>query len=280
MRIHPQLGLQHKVQLEVESTDKNGNFVGYLFVSPDGNISRAINMREALVEAELVSLHFTAEHSGHYNALLAAGNRAKNAKKNIWTNNTEEQQQEETCEDTILQTHYPSTIDFAIPRFLGPDKENVDAVLDAPMFSASCVEIETLNDTKKSRPGTSFVYALKNLKTAGVDSEGFCILKAQGYFRGLMWSANNLVHLPGFGDFQISHMELVVDPLKASMNDAEKEIRRVPNGTFRYKSAWILEDSVARNTTASQMIFDGGLTIYKSTCQDQKGRNMRIDAQS
>ncbi|KAF1763864.1 hypothetical protein GCK72_003810 [Caenorhabditis remanei] len=89
------LVLQHEVQLEVESTDKNGNFVGYLFVSPDGNTSRAINLSEALVEAGLASLHFTAERSGHYNALLAAENRAKKAKKNIWANYTEEQQQEE-----------------------------------------------------------------------------------------------------------------------------------------------------------------------------------------
>lgn len=89
------LVLQHEVQLEVESTDKNGNFVGYLFVSPDGNTSRGINLSEALVEAGLASLHFTAERSGHYNALLAAENRAKKAKKNIWANFTEEQHQEE-----------------------------------------------------------------------------------------------------------------------------------------------------------------------------------------
>ncbi|EGT54560.1 hypothetical protein CAEBREN_06656 [Caenorhabditis brenneri] len=89
------LVLQHEVQLEVESTDKNGNFVGYLFVSPDGNASRATNLSEALVENGLATLHFTAERSGHYNALLAAENRAKKAKKNIWANYTEEQQQEE-----------------------------------------------------------------------------------------------------------------------------------------------------------------------------------------
>ncbi|PIC44887.1 hypothetical protein B9Z55_005098 [Caenorhabditis nigoni] len=89
------LVLQHEVQLEVESTDKNGNFVGYLFVSPDGNTSRGINLSEALVEAGLATLHFTAERSGHYNALLAAENRAKKAKKNIWANYTEEQHQEE-----------------------------------------------------------------------------------------------------------------------------------------------------------------------------------------
>lgn len=89
------LVLQHEVQLEVESTDKNGNFVGYLFVSPDGNTSRGINLSEALVEAGLAPLHFTAERSGHYNALLAAENRAKKAKKGIWANYKEEEQQEE-----------------------------------------------------------------------------------------------------------------------------------------------------------------------------------------
>uniref|UniRef100_A0A1I7T3P5 Staphylococcal nuclease domain-containing protein 1 n=1 Tax=Caenorhabditis tropicalis TaxID=1561998 RepID=A0A1I7T3P5_9PELO len=89
------LVLQHEVQLEVESTDKNGNFVGYLFVSPDGNTSRGINLSEALLENGLATLHFTAERSAHYNALLAAENKAKKAKKNIWANYTEEQHQEE-----------------------------------------------------------------------------------------------------------------------------------------------------------------------------------------
>ncbi|CAB3411232.1 unnamed protein product [Caenorhabditis bovis] len=87
------LVLQREVQIEVETTDKSGNFVGYLFVSQDGH--KAANLSELLLEQGFATLHFTAERSGHYNALLSAENRAKKAKKNIWANYTETELQDE-----------------------------------------------------------------------------------------------------------------------------------------------------------------------------------------
>ena len=223
-----------------------------------------------------------------------------------------------TCDETIVQTHSPSTIDFSIPRFksrlsfLTPDKENVNEVLDAirasdilcflwplsaelsewdeqlltvvkaaglptivsvvpglggisnvkkkedvrkgieftiskwSMTSAGIMPadsindnlqlLRTLNETKKkpltlqSRHSYMLVENLEATGDSTGDSEDseeqFCTLKAQGYLRGPEWSANNLVHLPGFGDFQISHIESAVDPhpLKPSAKSLEPQI--------------------------------------------------------
>lgn len=82
--------LQHEVEIEIEGLDKMGNFIGYLFVVPEGG-GKAQNLSELLLDQGLASLHFTAERSGHYNQLVAAEQRAKAARKNIWQNFKEEE---------------------------------------------------------------------------------------------------------------------------------------------------------------------------------------------
>uniref|UniRef100_A0A183FE22 Staphylococcal nuclease domain-containing protein 1 n=1 Tax=Heligmosomoides polygyrus TaxID=6339 RepID=A0A183FE22_HELPZ len=83
------LVLQHEVEIEVEGLDKMGNFIGYLFLVPEGG-GKPQNLSELLLDQGLATLHFTAERSGHYNQLVAAEQRAKDAKRNLWQNYTEE----------------------------------------------------------------------------------------------------------------------------------------------------------------------------------------------
>lgn len=73
------LVLQHEVEIEVEGLDKMGNFIGYLFLVPEGG-GKPQNLSELLLDQGLATLHFTAERSGHYNQLVAAEQRAKDAK--------------------------------------------------------------------------------------------------------------------------------------------------------------------------------------------------------
>ena len=89
--------LQREVEIEVEGLDKMGNFIGYLFVPQEGG-GRAQNLSELLLEQGLATLHFTAEKSSHYSSLHSAEQRARNAKRNIWTNYKEEPQVEEAIE--------------------------------------------------------------------------------------------------------------------------------------------------------------------------------------
>ena len=60
----------------MESTDKGGNFIGWLYVDNQ-------NLSIALVEAGLSKVHFTAERSSHYHKLLAAEEKAKAAKLKV-----------------------------------------------------------------------------------------------------------------------------------------------------------------------------------------------------
>ena len=65
-----------QVQVEVESMDKGGNFIGYMHA--DG-----INLSVSLVEEGLAKVHFTAERGNYYKPLTAAEEKAKSARKNV-----------------------------------------------------------------------------------------------------------------------------------------------------------------------------------------------------
>ncbi|CAB3411233.1 unnamed protein product [Caenorhabditis bovis] len=114
--------------------------------------------------------------------------------------------------------------------------------------------------------------------------DGKCTLVASGYLRGPEWNANNLVYLPGLGDYQIDRIETARDPhplrnsekihevkviAKANENrqsaeteiapndmdgeqtwptqeeidEADREMRKVPKGTSSYQAAWILDEN-------------------------------------
>jgi len=75
--------MQREVEIEVESMDKAGNFIGYMWV--DGT-----NLSVHLVQEGFASMHFTAEKAAYCNMIKNAEDSAKGAKKRIWTNYTEE----------------------------------------------------------------------------------------------------------------------------------------------------------------------------------------------
>ena len=68
--------MQREVEIQVESMDKAGNFIGWLWI--EGH-----NLSVALVEAGLATVHFTAERSEHYKALKAAEDNAKAARLRV-----------------------------------------------------------------------------------------------------------------------------------------------------------------------------------------------------
>ncbi|NWU98989.1 SND1 protein, partial [Upupa epops] len=67
-----------QVEVEVESMDKAGNFIGWLHIE-------GVNLSVALVEQALSKVHFTAERSPYYKALLAAEEAAKKKKEKVWS---------------------------------------------------------------------------------------------------------------------------------------------------------------------------------------------------
>jgi len=69
--------MQREVEIEVESMDKAGNFIGYLW--ENGN-----NLNVHLVQEGFASMHFTADKAQYGNMIKSAEDSAKAAKKRIW----------------------------------------------------------------------------------------------------------------------------------------------------------------------------------------------------
>lgn len=65
-----------QVEVEVESMDKAGNFIGWLHI--DG-----VNLSVALVENALSKVHFTAERSSYYKTLVSAEEGCRQRKEKV-----------------------------------------------------------------------------------------------------------------------------------------------------------------------------------------------------
>ncbi|XP_074171744.1 staphylococcal nuclease domain-containing protein 1 [Rhinolophus sinicus] len=85
-----ELVLQREVEVEVESMDKAGNFIGWLHM--DGS-----NLSVLLVEHALSKVHFTAERSSYYKSLLSAEEAAKQRKEKVWAHYEEQPVEEVTA---------------------------------------------------------------------------------------------------------------------------------------------------------------------------------------
>ncbi|XP_060102051.1 staphylococcal nuclease domain-containing protein 1 [Heteronotia binoei] len=85
-----ELVLQREVEVEVESMDKAGNFIGWLHIE-------GVNLSVALVEQALSKVHFTAERSNYFKPLLAAEEAAKQKKEKVWL-----QYEEAPVEDVVM----------------------------------------------------------------------------------------------------------------------------------------------------------------------------------
>nr|CAG4649952.1 EOG090X01F7 [Sida crystallina] len=98
--------LQREVEIEVESMDKGGNFIGWLWVDNQ-------NYSVMLVEGGLASVHFTAERSVHHRSLQVAEENAKARRTKIWANYTGEKEVKPTHEEettTERKTSYQGIV--------------------------------------------------------------------------------------------------------------------------------------------------------------------------
>ncbi|KAK2712557.1 staphylococcal nuclease domain-containing protein 1-like [Artemia franciscana] len=84
---------QREVSIEVESIDKGGNFIGWLWVESK-------NLSVELVEEGLAKIHFSAEKSPYLNKLQIAEENARRRRAKIWSNYVEEKVEPEEPEET------------------------------------------------------------------------------------------------------------------------------------------------------------------------------------
>ncbi|XP_072045647.1 staphylococcal nuclease domain-containing protein 1-like [Amphiura filiformis] len=97
-----ELCLQREVEVEVDTIDKAGNFIGWLFVEGQ-------NLSVSLVEHGLSKMHFSAERSNYLRFLAPAEEQAKNTKLKIWEN-FEEPKTVQIVEETERKTNYKQII--------------------------------------------------------------------------------------------------------------------------------------------------------------------------
>ncbi|ROT73426.1 nuclease domain-containing protein 1 [Penaeus vannamei] len=91
LNLSKSLIMQREVEIEVDSMDKGGNYIGWLHVDKK-------NLSVHLVEEGLSSVHVTAESSKFYHVLSSAQTAAKQKKLNIWANYVEEEKEEKVEE--------------------------------------------------------------------------------------------------------------------------------------------------------------------------------------
>ncbi|XP_030753895.1 staphylococcal nuclease domain-containing protein 1 [Sitophilus oryzae] len=84
--------LQREVSIQVDTHDKAGNFIGWLWVDN-------LNMSVELVRAGLASVHFSGEKSSYASQLKQAEDGAKSQKLKIWKNYVEEEPKEKVEEE-------------------------------------------------------------------------------------------------------------------------------------------------------------------------------------
>lgn len=68
------------MEVEVESMDKAGNFIGWLHIE-------GVNLSVALVENALSKVHFTAERSAYYKTLVSAEDTCREKKEKVGSQN-------------------------------------------------------------------------------------------------------------------------------------------------------------------------------------------------
>ncbi|KAL8694108.1 MAG: hypothetical protein Q9218_001161, partial [Villophora microphyllina] len=70
--------MQRDVEIDVENTDKQGGFIGVLYINRE-------NFAKLLLEEGYATVHtYSAEQSDHANELFAAEQKAKDAQKGVW----------------------------------------------------------------------------------------------------------------------------------------------------------------------------------------------------
>ncbi|VEN51950.1 unnamed protein product [Callosobruchus maculatus] len=98
--------MQREVSIQVDTHDKAGNFIGWLWVDN-------VNMSVALVKEGFASVHFTGEKSQYAQQLKSAEESAKSAKLRMWKNYVEEEKvdrKEEEKVPTERQVNYEEVV--------------------------------------------------------------------------------------------------------------------------------------------------------------------------
>jgi len=97
------LSHQKEVEIEVDSIDKAGNFIGFLWVDNK-------NLSVCLVEEGLSQVHFSAERTSHYRALQIAEDNAKARRAGIWRDWVDQKEEIKPEDDKVERKVDPKPV--------------------------------------------------------------------------------------------------------------------------------------------------------------------------
>ncbi|VDD91053.1 unnamed protein product [Enterobius vermicularis] len=142
-------------------------------------------------------------------------------------------------------------------------------------------------------------------ETLDVTADGFCTLKLTGYARGPPLNVNHLIHIQGYGDYQLKEVKVEDDPLRmkkkmvviSEQNGLFHHLtavfpvetnhckKKVPVGTSSYQAAWIFDDNEAEEESrdseeeAQSVSMEDVEDLGVDTSLVEKFRQERMDAQ-
>merc|ERR1719419_140692 len=161
--------MQREVEIEIESMDRGGNFIGYLF-------HNGVNISEALIREGLAKLHFTAEKGNYYRQLKTAEDVAKGAKLRIYENFVEEEpkpveeDEEEKSADKGKSPERKAEYKAVVVTDINKETFNISVqfVDDGPKLEKL---MEELNDALKEDPPLPGAYTPKRSEVCSAKFE-------------------------------------------------------------------------------------------------------------
>ncbi|ESO85752.1 hypothetical protein LOTGIDRAFT_235720 [Lottia gigantea] len=135
--------MQREVMVSVETIDKGGNFIGWLFVDD-------VNLSISLVEAGLAKVHFTAERSNYYRQLLSAEEKAKKEKLGLWQHYEEPKEEEVKEEPADRKINYTTIVVTEITDQLSFFAQNID---NGPQLEKMMEQLRNDMETNPPLPG-------------------------------------------------------------------------------------------------------------------------------
>ncbi|KAK0250750.1 hypothetical protein LTR91_014438 [Friedmanniomyces endolithicus] len=176
---------QRDVEIDIDDTDKQGGFIGTLYVNRE-------NFAKLLVEEGLASVHaYSAEKSGNANELFAAEKKAKEARKNLWhdwdpskdaetnggdydaapptngtngTNGDASHSKAKLDYRDVMVTYVDPTTARLKLQLLGPSKQNLDSLMkDFATFHSSPANSKPLPSPPKAGDIVSAKFSADNV---------------------------------------------------------------------------------------------------------------------
>lgn len=126
--------LQRDVEIDVENVDKQGGFIGVVHVNRE-------NFAKILLEEGLATVHtYSAEQSGHANELLAAEQKAKDARKGLWQDYdpAAEEAEDEAAQSSGVMVNGPVNGETTYSSFTAPQKKDYRDIVITHVDPTTC----------------------------------------------------------------------------------------------------------------------------------------------